>query len=232
MRGLLRIFRWEWHGKWGGQDFFIGVIVVLLLAGINGSVAKSGEWRYSFLLPFLGLIWAFWSGYVWLRREEPLERLAGIPPWQAVGGRLLCWAALFSALELVRQGSLYLGLPSAADLPGNWRELGLIGRESAVGTLLGLRAGASVVVLGTALSGIYLAALLYCRIPWKGREAASYRLSVQYGICWAFLVPSVYWMPLWKLGGWVLSGVYLAVLVVLFPLCCWLLARKLESETQ
>ena len=59
MRGLLRIFRWEWHGKWGGQDFFISVIVVLLLAGINGSVAKSGEWRYSFLLPFLGLIWAF-----------------------------------------------------------------------------------------------------------------------------------------------------------------------------
>lgn len=232
MRGLLRIIRWEWHGKLNGQDFFICAIVVLMLACVNGSVVKGGEWRYSFLLPFLGLIWVFWSGYVWLRCEEPLERLAGIPPWQAVGGRLLCWAALFSALELVRQVSLYLGLPPSANLPGNWRELGLICRESAVGTLLGLRTGISVVVLGTALSEIYLAALLYCRIPWKGKGAASYSLAVQYGICWTFLVPGVYWASLWKLGVWVLSGVYLAVLVVLFPLCCWLLAKKLESETR
>lgn len=232
MRGLLRIIRWEWHGKWSGRDFLAGVLIAFMLTWTNGVVAGSGMWQYSFLLPALGFVWVFWSGYVWLRREEPLERLAGIPPWQAVGGRLLCWAALFSALELVRQVSLYLGLPSSSHLPGNWRELGLICRESAVGPFLGLRTGVCVVVLGTALSEIYLAALLYCRIPWKGKGAASYSLAVQYGICWTFLVPGVYWASLWKLGVWVLSGVYLAVLVVLFPLCCWLLAKKLDSETR
>ena len=38
MRGLLRIIRWEWHGKLNGQDFFICAIVVLMLACVNGSV--------------------------------------------------------------------------------------------------------------------------------------------------------------------------------------------------
>ena len=228
MRGLLRIIRWEWHGKLNGQDFFICAIVVLMLACVNGSVVKGGEWRYSFLLPFLGLIWVFWSGYVWLRCEEPLERLAGIPPWQAVGGRLLCWAALFSALELVRQVSLYLGLPLSANLPGNWRELGLICRESAVGTLLGLRTGISVVVLGTALSEIYLTVLLSNRIHWMGNEAGRNSMGVWFGIyCALFLGIS-----LCRIWSWGVCWATLAVLVALFPLCCWLLAKKLESETR
>ena len=224
MRGLLRVIAWEWRAKGLPASFWAGIAVGMGL--IMGPLAGRGSWQAAALFPAAGVAWALWSGYVWLAREFPLERLAGIPAWQALFGRVLCWTAQLALLEGIRQLVTYWGLlPPEAHLYGAWRELGLMSRESAAGVILGGRVGGEVVLLGGAVCAVYLLCLALAR---GNHSFKSWTTAVLYAVYLSFVVGANLAYQMWRrhsavgavLAALVLAGSFLGV--------WWNVERKME----